>query len=74
MEAAEFAAFFDNNQLSNRKQSLVEPLTALYTSPFVYSINLLVQMAVAPNYKRYRTEFITSFPHWISRNMGAPST
>ena len=51
MEAAASADFFDNNQLSNRKQSLVDPFKALYPIPLVYSINLLVQLAVVPNSK-----------------------
>ena len=49
MEAASSAAFFDDNQLSNKQKTLVDRFKALCPSPVVSSINILLQAAVAPN-------------------------
>ena len=43
MYSAASATVFDKNQLSNRKQYLVELFKALCPNPFVSSINILVQ-------------------------------
>ena len=51
MEAAASAAFFDENQLYNRKQSLFEPFKALCHRLSVSYINILVQVTVDPNQK-----------------------
>ena len=51
MEASTSAAFFDDNQLSNRKKSLADPFNALFPTPFFFSINILVNEEMAPNYE-----------------------
>ena len=51
MEAADYTAFFDKHHLSNRKQSLIDPFKALCPNPFISSIDIFVQAAVAPNSK-----------------------
>ena len=51
MEAAASDDLFNKNQLSNRKQSLVESFKDTCPTPFFFSINILVQAAVTHNYK-----------------------
>ena len=65
MEASASADFLEYNQLPNRKKSLIDPFKALYPSPFISSINLLVKAAVDTNSKLYQIDFISSFPRWI---------